>query len=461
MMLLQKASSFQSKVVIGLMLTTGNAWSQTDADPSFTTFSEAYGAYQTAVDAGDWVAARSAARYAYELGFERFGRIHINTARLAMNYGGILIDTGADHDLARQLLTEADEIFAELDDPDAEDRIHTKMRLAAAQTQYEDKLASINAALSLQRAATPDDAIAYARRQTAGGVMLISAQAGSSEGKTMLTAVLETLEGAFGEGSQELFQTLMGLGAAGRGIYTGSGAQREYYRRAYDIAKSLDESDSETLADLDLYIGRQLARPADAEYAMRYLRRAVDTFERLHGAQHPKFASAAYEYARALATEGDTGQARIHVENAIDFYSTDPMYVTSLIEARRLLMAIYLDRKNEKRFTEQLSEIGRLSEGFATPDEQLPVLKYTPVYPSRAASAGAEGYVVVEFTVDDEGRTQDVVVIESYSEHGKGEWFHDSAITAARQFRYIPRYENGLPVSVSKVRNKLTYVLER
>src|SRR5690606_6142773 len=114
----------------------------------------------------------------------------------------------------------------------------------------------------------------------------------------------------------------------------------------------------------------------------------------------------------------------------------------------------------EDLFNDALMEVGRLSEGFSSPDNEVPVVKYAPVYPARAAAAKAGGYVIVEFTVDETGRVEVPIVVESYSDKGKGEWFHDAALEAVRKFRYIPRYVDGVPTSTPGVRNRITFVID-
>ena len=94
--------------------------------------------------------------------------------------------------------------------------------------------------------------------------------------------------------------------------------------------------------------------------------------------------------------------------------------------------------------------------GFGVSDgEYLPIVKVAPVYPTRAASRGLEGYVIVEFTVTETGATSDIFVVESTSS-----LFERAAVDAASKFKYKPRVIDGTPVSVAGVRNKITFQLE-
>lgn len=86
----------------------------------------------------------------------------------------------------------------------------------------------------------------------------------------------------------------------------------------------------------------------------------------------------------------------------------------------------------------------------------LPLIKVSPVYPERAFRNRRTGYVVLEFTVDADGKVIDPVVIEE-SPTGL---FGDAAMDAAVAFRYIPSIVDGVRVSTTGIRNKITFDIE-
>ena len=92
--------------------------------------------------------------------------------------------------------------------------------------------------------------------------------------------------------------------------------------------------------------------------------------------------------------------------------------------------------------------------GFAD-GNLLPIVKVRPVYPSRAAARGIEGYVLLQFTVSRTGTVRDPLVVNA-SPPGV---FDRAAKEAALKFRYKPRVVNGTPVEVSGVRNHFTFSL--
>jgi len=101
--------------------------------------------------------------------------------------------------------------------------------------------------------------------------------------------------------------------------------------------------------------------------------------------------------------------------------------------------------------------MGDVGVGFGVSDgEYLPIVKVAPIYPSRAATRGLEGYVIVEFTVTRAGTVKDVTVVESTNSI-----FERAAVDAAYKFKYKPRVIDGEAVEVPGVRNKITFVLEK
>jgi protein TonB len=83
--------------------------------------------------------------------------------------------------------------------------------------------------------------------------------------------------------------------------------------------------------------------------------------------------------------------------------------------------------------------------------EAVAVRRPPPDYPRKAARAGQEGWVKLEFTVTKDGKVKDPRVISSRPRRV----FDRSAIKAIKRWRFRPRTENGRPVS-----RKATQVIE-
>lgn len=90
---------------------------------------------------------------------------------------------------------------------------------------------------------------------------------------------------------------------------------------------------------------------------------------------------------------------------------------------------------------------------FSSDAGLLPLVKVSPVYPAQALAEGIAGFVELEFTVDDKGRTTDAKVIESMP----AKIFDDAALRALTHYRYKPEVKNGLPIAVTGVRVRMAF----
>jgi TonB family protein len=95
-----------------------------------------------------------------------------------------------------------------------------------------------------------------------------------------------------------------------------------------------------------------------------------------------------------------------------------------------------------------------------TPDdpnkEYSPLLKRPPEYTSQAIETRDQGYVLVEYTVDEMGFVINPKVVEAST----GRSLQDASVEAALKFRYAPRFFQGKPISTEGVKNRFTFELE-
>jgi protein TonB len=98
-----------------------------------------------------------------------------------------------------------------------------------------------------------------------------------------------------------------------------------------------------------------------------------------------------------------------------------------------------------------VGQVGAWSDG-----PLVSMIKVQPVYPARAAQAGLEGYVLVEFDVRADGTVENAVVIES-----SNQVFERSALNAAYRFRFKPRVVEGVAQATPGIRNLFRYEMEK
>ncbi|HMB74385.1 MAG TPA: energy transducer TonB, partial [Gammaproteobacteria bacterium] len=184
--------------------------------------------------------------------------------------------------------------------------------------------------------------------------------------------------------------------------------------------------------------GNRNAMARAAYFVMRAVQIGIDESRNLRVAQF-------------LYEQGDPAEA---LELARRLHDTEGSAHYQSAEAARWVR--FLENELQRRDTLTRMIVGSLGAGYATIDgEYLPITKTPPVYPAAAAEQRLEGHVIVEFTVDTDGKPVGVTVVES-----SDSIFNASALTAANQFRYAPRLVAGTPVAVPGVRNRIVYRLE-
>ncbi|OAN12962.1 energy transducer TonB [Photobacterium jeanii] len=80
---------------------------------------------------------------------------------------------------------------------------------------------------------------------------------------------------------------------------------------------------------------------------------------------------------------------------------------------------------------------------FGSNQQAMPLYRVEPRYPPRALKQGAEGYVVMSFTIDPQGRPTDVKVLEANPRR----LFEKEAIRALRKWKYQPKVVDGKAIA--------------
>lgn len=80
---------------------------------------------------------------------------------------------------------------------------------------------------------------------------------------------------------------------------------------------------------------------------------------------------------------------------------------------------------------------------FGSNQQAMPLYRVEPRYPARAMKKGAEGYVVISFTIDQQGRPTDIKVTEAKPRR----LFEREAIRALRKWKYQPKVVEGKAIA--------------
>ena len=108
--------------------------------------------------------------------------------------------------------------------------------------------------------------------------------------------------------------------------------------------------------------------------------------------------------------------------------------------------------------------------GYGISDgDYLPIVKVQPQYPWRAASQRIIGWVLVEFTVTEQGMVSNPFVVENCGwvqpaqpaecVDSPNSVFDSAATKAVLKFKYKPKVIGGNPVATAGVQNKINFEL--
>lgn len=99
---------------------------------------------------------------------------------------------------------------------------------------------------------------------------------------------------------------------------------------------------------------------------------------------------------------------------------------------------------------------GALKLGTAPADTgAVPVVRVQPIYPQHARRRGIEGWVVVQFDVDESGKVVNVKVLDAKP---KGV-FDSAAKQTIRRWKYKPKIAGGKPTADRNKKKKLVFQL--
>jgi TonB family protein len=165
----------------------------------------------------------------------------------------------------------------------------------------------------------------------------------------------------------------------------------------------------------------------------------------------------AEKYAAASMKEAQAAQSALDAELKVQ----EGKFIKSYDRARELAVAAKTaadkaagDAKSERQRAEE--DEGRKTKAAAARREKLakairvggqirPPIKIkevAPVYPAIAQSARVQGDVVIEATIDEEGKVADARVVKSVP------LLDQAALDAVRQWEYQPSLLNGIPTAV-------------
>jgi TonB family protein len=272
----------------------------------------------------------------------------------------------------------------------------------------------------------------------------------ADEARDVLEEALRLSTSIHGEDSPELLPILMNYADA-RADNFSSSQQEKYYNQALDIVEATHGKTSTEYAAVAFRAGVRIYSMSTTEDAQRYLDDAYEIYSEVQGADSRNAGVAAFYAGKVEFARGRYRRATDHLLLALNSLEGDAEYEKFV---RAHLVQAYEQRRMSDEATEHCVAIGAITP--STPDQDYqPLFRMAPKYPGSMLSAGQQGYVDLEFTVDESGFVRDPVVTDRKG----GRAFEKEAIAAAERFRYAPRFEDGEPVAVDGIKTRITFKL--
>jgi len=108
-------------------------------------------------------------------------------------------------------------------------------------------------------------------------------------------------------------------------------------------------------------------------------------------------------------------------------------------------------------------DVGPVSAGIGDPSSAMmrdgdatPIVRIEPKYPVQAARDGINGYVVMRFSIMEDGSVDEVEVIEAEPKR----IFDKEAIRALKRWKYSPKIENGKALKQPGIKVRLDFNLD-
>ncbi len=284
---------------------------------------------------------------------------------------------------------------------------------------------------------------------------------------------LKDAEDIHGEESPELLALLLPF-AAEVGDPKDPRRQQKIYQRVLKIHSTHHSDEDVRYANLAFIAGSRLLDDSRSMSGRKYMRQAHDIFMTLGDEGRSASGMSAFYLGKFAYSTQNNKRAVEYFEYALTALDTDvALGKAQSLAARSFLVGIYERRGDSELATKHCVEIGRDSM-FDPNQDYLPLFRRAPEYPSSKLLAGMEGYVDVEFTVDELGFVRNAMIRQVVS--GRNiDWsdpdksrnpaspqdpFEKAAIEAVEAFRYAPRFVDGEATATDGVSTRISFRIE-
>lgn len=213
------------------------------------------------------------------------------------------------------------------------------------------------------------------------------------------------------------------------------------FQRALEIVKKNKGNNSLLYGDISYEVGETL-RLNGSNSSVKYLKDAYKVYKSQPIPSHEKAALALFSIGKYYFGDNSYRRAKEYFLKSLTEFSAQPDTSTKYVLLIHYLLADTYDELHEPdNSAQQIAAIKHMNVANFNQD-CLPIKNVQPDYPWSVLRHHINGYVDLRFTVDTEGKLEDLKVIK----YEGSKLFIKAALKAAKQYRYIPRIVNGKPV---------------
>lgn len=272
------------------------------------------------------------------------------------------------------------------------------------------------------------------------------------DARPILQNAVKLYEKLYGKDGPEMIDPLMGLATVSTEYGTLSNARR-HYERALKLAKIHFQDTPYKEGLLKLEVGKIVLEEAHSRQALKYLQEARAKFaDQTDELSISKKAEADFyigKYQLTMRKFQDATESLLASLDVNEKYAPNNQ-ITMITHA--FLIRAYEERGLRDEATKHCHAIGK-AQPINADQDFLPVYRTHPDYPKIDLQYSRDGYAIVELTVDEDGFVKDPKVVEHYGSTRFGR----ASIKAAKEFRYIPRFEDGEAVATDGVRYRFSF----
>ncbi|MEM7001799.1 MAG: energy transducer TonB [Pseudomonadota bacterium] len=271
----------------------------------------------------------------------------------------------------------------------------------------------------------------------------------------VLDRTLRQFERRHGKQAPELIDPLMALGNAERMERVKSDGENRY-RRALQIAEKHFGADDDLIIQLNMDIGGFILDQGSRD-SREYLRNA----QRLAEAKYPPLSEQLIKPTFWMGKYHLSNQAydvaQAHFEAVVKtFDKLDNGTNAPLALTNRAFLVEALEQQGKTREATRHCRIIGAARPWQENKQQEPIYAKAVEYPQAARYRDQAGYVILEYSVNQDGYVADPRIVELEGP----EMFSDSVLAAFSEWRFAPRTVAGKAVRTDGLRHRITFEID-